>query len=323
LDVLFFSFNAVSPLFIVIFLGWFIARRGLLQEKEITFLNALCFRYLLPLYIFNNTLKVDFYTEFNPKMFLAFLICDSFILIAAWILFSLLIKNKGIRCIYIVNAFRSNNLIYALPLAYNLFKETGLKSASMLVPFTIIFFNLYSVIVMVYHAGKIHRDKKTRYSLKTELPATLIEIIKNPLIIGSASGILISLSGIEIPHFLYSGLNYAAAAASPVSLLLLGSQINFSKLRQNSKHTIANCAIRLIICPVIITPALIFIGFRGPDLSTLAAAFAAPCAISTFLMSRNYNIEPQFAAQTVYLSTVFSILSIFLLITILRALEFL
>ena len=68
MDVLLFSFNAVAPMFIAIFLGALLARRGFAGEREIIFLNTLCFRYLLSTHVFNSVLSVNFYTEFNPRL---------------------------------------------------------------------------------------------------------------------------------------------------------------------------------------------------------------------------------------------------------------
>jgi predicted permease len=47
--------------------------------------------------------------------------------------------------------------------------------------------------------------------------------------------------------------------------------------------------------------------------------FAAPCAVNNLIMARNYRIDPLFAAQTVYLSTVFSLPTMFITISLLRA----
>jgi predicted permease len=51
-------------------------------------------------------------------------------------------------------------------------------------------------------------------------------------------------------------------------------------------------------------------------------AFAAPCAVTNMVMARNYNIAPAFAAHTVYLSTALSMFTMFLTISLLRALAF-
>ncbi|MDR2134938.1 MAG: hypothetical protein LBP27_07525, partial [Treponema sp.] len=70
--------------------------------------------------------------------------------------------------------------------------------------------------------------------------------------------------------------------------------------------------------PAILVPLLVFAGFRGPELGALMVVFSAPCAVNNLIMARNYRINPAFAAQTVYLSTVFSLFTMFGLISLLR-----
>ena len=152
MDILLFSFNAILPMLIPMTLGWFVVYRGHMKEPDKVFLNKLCFSYLMPFYIFNNTLSINYRAEFNPHLVVMCILGTLVAMLGAWIVFSLTIKDRARRCIFISSSFRSNNLIYALPLAANLFGETGIKTAVMLIPVSIIVFNIFSVIVMVYHA---------------------------------------------------------------------------------------------------------------------------------------------------------------------------
>jgi predicted permease len=328
MEVLAFSFNAVAPMLIAIALGAFIAYRGVIREKEIAFLNTFCFRYLLSIHIFNSVLAVDFSAEFNPETVWFFIACISAVLLLSWIVFSITVKDLNKRCILIASSYRSNNLIYALPLAANLFGIDGVKPAATLVPITIIFYNFYTVIVMVYHAEKktIQKDMNDvnsaikRGSMLNALKRCALEVVKNPLIIGSALGILLSLSHIKLPPFLRSGVNSIGSAATPVALILLGAQIDFKALRGNIKDVVGVCLLRLVLAPGILVPLTVLWGFRGPELGALAIAFAAPVAVANMIMARNYDLAPAFAAQTVYLSTIVSLFTIFWMIFALRAL---
>jgi predicted permease len=307
-------------------LGAFIAWRGVIKEKEIAFLNTLCFRYLLAIHIFSSVLSIDFFAEFHLKAVSVFIISVSAILIISWIVFSFIIKDINKRAIFITCSYRSNNLVYALPLAANLFGDEGVKSAAMLVPVTIIFYNFYSVIVMIYHAEKKiifenKNDSENKLSLISALKRCGIEIIKNPLIIGSVAGIALSLGRIPLPAFFKSGTSSIGSAAAPVALMLLGAQIDFKALRGTIKEVIAVCLLRLVIVPAVLVPLAVFIGFRGPELGALAIAYGAPVAVANMIMARNYSLAPAFAAQTVYLSTVISLFTIFWMISALRALQ--
>ncbi|MDR0638456.1 MAG: AEC family transporter [Spirochaetaceae bacterium] len=338
--VLSYSFNAVAPMFVAMALGAVIAKRGLAGDREIGFLNTLCFRYLLALHIFNNVLHVDFYAEFKPRLVVTFIIIVTALFVFSWLIFSLAVKDYGRRCICIATAYRSNNLIYALPLAANLFGPEGVKPAAMLVPFTIIFYNFFTVIVMVYHRQKIEEDTAQNNAartiaarrfepvggaagstvMRTALKKCAFEVITNPLIIGSSLGIVFSLLRFPLPAFVRNGVNLIALSATPVSLVLLGAQINLKALAGNIRAVIGASALRLILVPGLVVPLVVALGFRGPELGALAVAFAAPPAVTNLIMARNYHIAPEFAAQTVYLSTILSMATIFAMVAVLRGL---
>ncbi|MDR0822698.1 MAG: AEC family transporter [Endomicrobium sp.] len=312
MEIFLFSFNAIAPILFIMALGWFISWRGHIGENDKLFLNKLCFKYLLPFQLFCSTVSIDFYAEFNSKMVI---FCISVILaiaIAAFCIFTITMKDRHKRCIFIVCAFRSNNIIYALPLAINMFGDAGLKAAAMLVPITIIMFNLLSVIAFVYYSQSSDTD------MAAALKHTLIDICKNPLITSSILGIIISLLGISIPQSLEKGIFAVGALGPSTALLLLGSQIDLKKLTGNIKPVLGLCLMRLIIVPAITAPFMVYFGFTGPHLGALLVAFAAPCAVTNMIMAKNYNVAPEFSAQSVYLTTTLSIATMFGYISLFR-----
>jgi predicted permease len=218
LDIIIFSFNAVAPMFFPIILGWFIKWRKHINEENINFLNRICFRYLLAFHIFNSTVAINFREEFNPPLIFLCSLGVFLVMVAAWLVFSFTIRDREKRCIFIVSAFRSNNIIYALPMAANLFGAEGVKAAAMLVPVTIILFNFFCVMTMVYHAPANSRDGTPDAGgrdFAATLKGTVIDILRNPLIIGSVLGILVSLSGVKLPLFVRNGINGVAASGLP------------------------------------------------------------------------------------------------------------
>jgi predicted permease len=312
-------------MFFPITLGWFIRFRRHIGEKDIGFLNRLCFRYLLAFHLFNSTVSIDFRAEFNPGLLAACSLCLFFVMIFFWIIFSLTVPDREKRCILIVSSFRSNNIIYALPMAVNLFGDAGTKVAAMLMPLTIILFNFFCVAVMVYHAPHETAAGETG-TLKgaggegpgAAFKRTVLDILKNPLLIGSVLGIVFSLLNVPLPRFVRGGISMIAASATPLSLILLGAQIDFKALAGNLGPAFGACALRLILVPAILVPLLVMAGFRGAELGALMVVFSAPCAVNNLIMARNYKINPAFAAQTVYLSTVFSLFTMSGLISLLR-----
>jgi predicted permease len=323
LDIIIFSFNAVAPLFFPIILGWFIKWRKHINEENINFLNRICFRYLLAFHIFNITATINFYEEFEPRLIAICSLGIFLVMIAAWAVFSFTIRDREKRCVFIVSSFRSNNIIYALPMAANLFGPEGVKAAATLAPVTIILFNFFCVMTMVYHAQASLGDGTSgagAYDVAAAIRGTVIDIVRNPLIAGSVLGILFSLSGVALPLFMRNGINAVAATGTPLALILLGSQMDFKQLTGSLAPALGACAVRLVIVPGILVPLMVAAGFRGLELGALMVVFAAPCAVTNLIMARNYRINPPLAAQTVYLSTALSLPTMFIAISLLRSL---
>jgi predicted permease len=320
LDIIIFSFSAVTPLFFPMALGWFIKWRKHINEENINFLNRICFRYLLPFHIFNTTATINFHEEFEPRLIFICALGIFLVMIVAWAVFSLTIRDREKRCIFIVSAFRSNNIIYALPMAINLFGPEGVKVAATLTPVTIILFNFFCVMTMVYHARANSGDGTEARGVGAAIRSTVIDILRNPLIAGSVLGILFSLSGITLPGFIQNGIKGVAITGTPMALILLGTQMDFKQLTGNLAPALEACAIRLVIVPGILVPLMVAAGFRRLELGALMVIFAAPCAVTNLIMARNYRINPPLAAQTVYLSTALSLPTMFIIISLLRSL---
>jgi predicted permease len=312
MNVLAFSFNAIAPMVFTTALGAFMAKQVKAKESDIAFLNTLCFRYLLAFHIFNSTLSIDYHAEFNLKLVVFCVAAIVGTLAAAWLLLPHLVRDKMRCCIFVVSSFRSSNIVYALSLSIAMFGATGMKAAAMLVPVTIICFNFFSVVVMVFYARSPSGGRGAA------LLRTAVDTAKNPLIIASVLGIALSLGHVELPPFLKSAIGALGNAGTPVTFLLLGAQIDLEKLRSSFGAALGVCVLRLVVVPAILVPLAVAVGFRGPELGALMVVFAAPCAITTLVMARDYDIDPAFTAETVYLSTVLSMPTMFVFITVMR-----
>lgn len=319
MNVFVFSFNAIAPMVFTTFLGAFMASRVHPSDANISFLNTLCFRYLLAFNIFSSTFAIDYRAEFNLKLVVFCIAAIIGILAAAWAIFPHVVKDRERRCIWVVSSFRSSNIVYALSLAISMFGATGMKAAAMLVPITIICFNFFSVVVMVFYSGGGDGAGKKGGTVVSAIRRTAVDTARNPLIIGSILGIAMSLLRIDLPGSIKSSIAGLATASTPVTFILLGAQIDLKKLRASFAPALGICVMRLVVVPLIVVPIAVAVGFRGPELGALMVVFAAPCAITTLVMSRAYNIDPAFTAETVYLSTVLSMPTMFAFISAMRA----
>ena len=219
------------------------------------------------------------------------------------------------------NVFRSNFAIIGLPLAQRLYGAEAATGAAVLSLFTIPLFNVLAVIALSVY-GQAHK--------KGAWKRILLDVVKNPLIIGVLLGVaalLLRKAGVgfhltDLP-FLYDTLSMVARLASPFALIILGASFRFSSVKSLWKSIAAGELLRLIAAPLLgIGLALLLLPgvFDGADYATLVALFGTPVAVSSAIMANKMGGDGELAGQLVVWTTLFSGFTLFGFIVLLRSL---
>ena len=195
MEIMQFSIEAVIPILSLLVIGYFLKHIGLIDNHMLDKSNKLVFRLFLPARIFSDVYQMDFAQEFDLKLVL-YAIGGILLSIAIMlVIVPRFVKGNGRRGSVIQAVYRSNYVIYAIALMTNMFGEEGIGPSAMLLPVVMILFNMIGVILLSAFSEK--RD--ANLPLKESLRLTLLEILKNPLIIGSAVGIAFSLLNVALP----------------------------------------------------------------------------------------------------------------------------
>lgn len=304
------SLNVVLPLFFTMALGYFIKRINLIDDKTLKDMNNVVFKVFLPLLLFNNIYKTNIDKLLNYKLILFAVVG----VVASFLLLCIIIpkieKNNKKRGVLIQGIFRGNFVIFGLPVASSLFSEDKLGVVVILIAIVVPLFNLLAVISLeIFRGGKIN------------LKNTLKGIIKNPLIIASAIGLVFLLLGIKLPLAIGKSINDVSSIATSLSLFLLGGTFKFSNVQAYIKQIIIGVLGKLVIVPIIFMFLAIKLDFRDIELVTLMLVFAAPTAVSSFNMAQDMGGDSDLAAQIVVFSTAFCIITVFLWIFALKELS--
>nr|WP_312577822.1 AEC family transporter [Sedimentibacter sp.] len=307
MENLIFSINVVLPMFLIMCLGVFLRKINIFDEKFLKTANAFTFKVLLPTLLFYNIYSSNLSDSFNWKL-VTFAVITVLITIALLFIIVPLIekdnKNKGV---IIQGLYRSNFVLFGIPLCTNIFGDESTGVTSMLIAVIVPLYNFFAVIILdVYSKDKL------------DIKNTFLSILKNPLIVGSVAGILLSLLNVKIPGSLEQTIYDISKIATPLALILLGGEFEIGNLYKNIKHVLIVCIGKLILIPTIVFAIAIAVGFRGIELGSLLAMVAAPVAVSSFIMAQHYNANDELAGQIVFVSTTFSSITIFMFIYIFK-----
>lgn len=198
-------------------------------------------------------------------------------------------------------AFRFNSFI-ALALADRLAGAQGLLLLSVLIGFCVPLFNVGAVWPMARHAQR----------------SFLRELVRNPLIIATLSGLLANLLGLTIPVWLEPTLSRIGAASIALGLMAAGAGLRFETLAH--AKTLATCvlAIKHLMLPLIAWGLATAFALSAEQTTILLAFSALPTASSCYVLATRMGYDGAFVAGLVTLSTLLGMLSLPFALGILR-----
>lgn len=304
---LYLAVSVVFPLFVMMALGYFLKAIKIFNDDFLKQLNTLCFKVFLPLVLFINIYQSDFFALFsvNLVLFAVVLVLLSFVVLM--LLIPRIEKENNNRGVIIQGIFRSNYILFGVPIAQNLYGSDNTGTTAILIAFVVPLFNLLSVVALSIYSKKEQNKKQI-----------LTEVIRNPLIIASIVAFCFILTNTRLPVLMEQTISDIAKVATPLALIILGGSFKFRNIGTNKKQLVISIVSKLIILPGIFIPIAIWFGFRGMELAALMAMLASPTAVSSFTMAQNADANDDLAGQIVVMSSLLSVVSIFLWILMLN-----
>ncbi len=303
------SANAVLPMCLIMALGYGTRRLGWIRREEIFAINKIAFRIFLPCLLYYNVYCSDLSGSFDPLL-MAYAVGGVLLTFGLSLGYTLLTeKLPERRGVMIQGMFRSNYVIMGIPVATALLGSDQLGTVSILIAVVVPLFNMLAVVVLEVFRGQ--RPKPLHI---------LGQIVKNPLVIASALGILTLAAGIRLPHILERTIQNVSAIASPLQLFLLGAFFQFSGLKTYRRELVTVSAAKLIISPGLFLGLGALLGFRGVAFVSLIGIFASPTAVNSFTMAQQMGGDAELAGDIVVTTSAVSILTMFLWIFLFKSL---
>ncbi len=262
--------------------------------------------------------------DFNLSLLLFIVISLIVLFLMGWVIVKVFVKDPRQKGVILQGIFRSNYAIIGIPLATAIGGVEATKVAAMVALVSIPVFNILGTIsLMMFVVGE----------KKHSLQKTLINIAKNPLILGVLAGIVALLTRALLVHyqidfrltqieFLYKALDTIGSLASPLALITLGGLFEFSSMKHMKKQITFSVISRLIILPLIIFfITFTFFDFSSAEYATLISVYASPIAVSSAVMAKEMDNDGDLANQIVVWTTTLSSITLFLIIFIFRLME--
>ena len=190
-------------------------------------------------------------------------------------------------------AFRFNSFI-GLALAERLGGPAGVQVLALLIGVSVPLMNMGAVWPMARHGER----------------GFLGELVRNPLIIGTAGGLVANLLGFSMPDWLEPTVSRIGGASLSLGLMAAGAGMQLSALNHAKLLGLAVLSIRHLLMPVLALALSHLFGLSTVQ-STMLLMFAAlPTASSCYVLAARMGFDGAYVAALVTLSTVLGMLSL-------------
>jgi predicted permease len=294
-------FTAILILFLIIGLGFFARKHGLLDRTSVHGISHILVNVALPALTISS-MQLPYTAEtvaiVSQTLFLAF----GYYLAA--FLFSLVICR-------FLPASREETGVFRFMLVFPNVGFMGIPVAGAILGpgallYVILFGLPFNFFIFTMGVWLLARGRQER-------PGPLL--LMTPGFAASVIGLALFAMGYDIPFPVNTLLDWIGKMTTPLAMLMVGAllaTLPISRLAGDWRVTLI-AILRLIVMPVIAFVLLVRFVHDPLLLGTVVLLIAMPVAANTVLLSEEYGVDATLASQGVFLSTLLSLLSIPLL----------
>ena len=145
------------------------------------------------------------------------------------------------------------------------------------------------------------------------------KLVRNPILIAFAIGVLILVTQITLPSVLKQGIASFAGMNAPLAMLILGAYLAQADLRSmiHDKRLYGISLVRLIVIPAVtLLPLKLMGASMGPVCLAVLICACAPVGSNIVIYAERCGKDVEYASKAVCVSTLFAVLTMPLMISL-------
>ncbi|WP_341395156.1 AEC family transporter [Arthrobacter sp. G119Y2] len=289
-----------AVVWIIILVGYLIGRLGVLGDNAQNVLSRLAFFVASPALLLVTMSDADLHTVFSLPLLVAaasaFATAAAFVLCTRW----WLRRPLPELLISAMSSSLVNGANLGLPIAVYVLGDAA-YIAPVLIFQMAIFTPMFLMLLDSATSGR-----------RTSLRIFLGQIVRNPIIIGTLTGLVLAATGLKLPVIILEPVTLIGGAAVPAMLLAFGISLVGSRLLRRDggrrADVVLASAFKLVLQPVLAYLLARFaLGMEGHLLFAVVVTAALPTAQNVFVAASRYEEGVLVAKDTVLLTTVVSL----------------
>ncbi|MGE0942052.1 AEC family transporter [Bacillus wiedmannii] len=292
---IFIILDVILPILILMLIGAILQRKFQFNLKQLSTLITYC---LMPAAVFVNIYDISIETGLLLQIIYYLILYSLSVMIVSHFISKTLKLEKGENAALKNSISLMNSANYGLPVSQLIFSHNPVGVSIQI--FIVIFQNLLTYSYGIYNL----------LSATKTIGSIIQSFLRLPVFHALILGVLFQSFTIQIPNYIFLPLNQLANSFVAIALILLGAQL--SNIKLNFFHRVITWALigRLLMGPLLALAMIYPLNIDGIVAQSLFIASSFPTSRNTSTIAMEYQIEPELHAQIVLFSTLFSIITV-------------
>jgi predicted permease len=302
-------FLNVAPVFLLILLGWTLARTKFVGAKVGDALGEFVFKLPLPLLIFRTLAEADFHGASPFRLWIAYFtgvaITWTVGHLAARYLFG---RDAKIGVIAGMSSAFANNVFIGLPLVGLSVGNDGIVALSILIAIHLPLMMVVGTVLMESAAAKV--DGGGRRSIMAVLKQVGSNLIRNPLVIALFAGLIMNGLGLTLPSLAKNLVDQIASTTAPLALISLGMTLTQYPIRGNLGLATVTASLKLMLMPACVFAVAHLLELSPAWTMAIVITSSVPTGINAWLIAMRFRAGQGMAASTISITTLFGVFTV-------------
>ena len=299
IDAIVFAITIVLPNLALMWLGFFMQRRGEASQTFIDQSSSFVFNYCLPCLLFFSVVDSDVDYAKQITLILVGILVTFILFIGAEIYAKRFVKRPEDQGVFVQGVFRSNMAIIGLATVANAYGTQGLSIGAVYMGVVTILFNILAVITL----SRVSKSADDTWVSRSTM--IVKKLFTNPLIIALVSAFV--YKALPLPPLtgvIHTTGDLLAAVALPLALICAGASIDMKSMLHPSGLSMQASIGRIVIAPLIAIAVGLGFGLSGVHMGVLFLMVASPTAAASYVMAKAMGGNDVLAANILAFTTV-------------------
>lgn len=287
--------DVILPILILMLIGAILQRKFQFNLKQLSTLITYC---LMPAAVFVNIYDIRIEIDLLLQIIYYLMLYSLSLIIVSHFISKILKLENGESAALKNSISLMNSGNYGLPVSQLIFSQNPVGVSIQI--FIVIFQNLLTYSYGIYNL----------LSATKTIGGIIQSFLRLPVFHALVLGVLFQSFTIQLPNSILLPLNQLANGFVAIALILLGAQL--SNIKLNFFHRVITWALigRLLMGPLVAFAMIYLLNIDGIVAQSLFIASSFPTSRNTSTIAMEYQIEPELHAQIVLFSTLFSIITV-------------